>query len=133
MTTPDPSCFDRFPTLGDYSTALQHPRLCFSDDADLRTARVTGDTLLGPIASSGNFGGVYHLVAEDGQHEWGVKCFTRASDIRPERYRSICARLAGVDPDTDRWYVPLQFLPEGIQVGEHRWPVTKMTWIRAPG
>ncbi|MFG2128157.1 hypothetical protein ACGFNV_10195 [Streptomyces sp. NPDC048751] len=133
MTTPDPAGFGRFPTLGDYSTALQHPQLCFPDDADLRTARVTGDVLLGPMASSGNFGGVYHLVSESGQREWGVKCFTRASDIRPERYRSICARLADVDPDTDRWYVPVQFLPEGIRVGENRWPVTKMTWIRAPG
>ncbi|MBV2355555.1 hypothetical protein KUM39_14450 [Streptomyces sp. J2-1] len=133
MTESETTAMRRFPTLGDYSTALQHPRLCFPGDPDLRSAEVTEDILLGPMASSGNFGGVYHLHSPDGQREWGVKCFTRASDIRPERYRSICAHLASVDPDVERWYVPIEFVPEGIRVGDDHWPIAKMSWIRAPG
>jgi hypothetical protein len=121
-----------FPTLGEYTAAVQYPDLSFPTDPDLRSASPLTDLYGEPAVVSGAFGGVFRLESADRRGVWGVKCFHRDAGVRPARYRAICDRLSALDPDSDFWYVPIEYLEDGVLVSDRRWPVVKMKWINAP-
>ncbi len=78
---------------------------------------------------SGNYAVALRMT--DGQRTLAVKCFTRHSPGRAERYRLICERLAA---ENNSYVVPPQYLDNEIyvfdQAGQGRfYPVVVSSWI----
>ncbi len=116
----------RFPSGAAYVEALQNTALCF-DDPELKGARVALDKLHRPRAISGNFASVFSVTAANGRR-YAIKCFTREVSDQEVRYRAVSDHLAKLD---HRWKVGFTYLPHGIMVEGHRYPILKMDWVEA--
>ncbi|HWO66657.1 MAG TPA: hypothetical protein VNO31_42170 [Umezawaea sp.] len=116
----------RFPSGAAYVEALQNTALCF-DDPELKGARVELDKLHRPRAISGNFASVFSVTAANGRR-YAIKCFTREVSDQEVRYRAVSDHLARLD---HRWKVGFTYLPHGIMVDGHRYPILKMDWVEA--
>jgi hypothetical protein len=115
---------DFWPTSVDYQDAIQNAHLNCAD-SELRAATPACNALGLPVACSGNFADVYHLVSSNG-NSWAVKCFTRRTSGLRERYQAISAHLSRAAlPFT----VEFAYLPEGIRIRGEWFPVLKMDWV----
>ena len=113
----------RLPDLVAYQAAVQHPATAFSDP-HLRTASVTTGPLGLPRAVAGNFAVTYQL--RSGQQQWAVRCFHREATDRASRYAAISTALAQLRGGP---LVPIDYLDQGVRIGQAWYPVTKMPWI----
>lgn len=117
-----------WPTSSDYQTAIQNPRICFSD-LELRRGAVLpfppGHGLAGmPRPFTGTFGDAYQIRVNG--RKWAVKCFTRQNADRQRRYAAISEHMRNASlPYT----VGFVFLEEGIRVDGQWYPVLKMEWV----
>jgi serine/threonine protein kinase len=109
----------------DYNEAVQDPGASFGD-ADLRAAAPVTNALGLPVPCSGNFADVYQLRHPTTGASWAVKCFTRPSFGRQERYDEISRYLGRARlPFT----VDFTYLIDGIRVRGQWFPVVKMQWV----
>jgi WD40 repeat protein len=113
----------RLPDLVAYQTAVQHPATAFAD-ADLRAATVTTNRLGLPRVAAGNFALTYQLCT--GGRRWAVRCFHRDAADRARRYAAISQALASLGEGP---LVTIAYLPVGVSVEHHWYPVTKMPWL----
>jgi DNA-directed RNA polymerase subunit RPC12/RpoP len=113
-----------WPTPQDYNEAIQNPALNFNDpELKAGTPELTPLGLPRPIA--GAFANVYHMQCQG--REWAVRCFLHNVSDQQERYRAISHHLAAAKlPYT----VGFDFLPTGIRVRGHWYPILKMAWVR---
>src|SRR5262249_15221918 len=90
-----------------------------------REAQVAEDALGMPRPYSGNFADVYQLRSADGR-AWAVKCFTREAGHLQARYQAISDHLRQGSPP---FMVRFDYLPQGIRIRRHWFPVLKMDWV----
>lgn len=112
-----------WPSPQDYNEAIQNPAFSFANSPLALTEPELN--LIGlPKPSSGNFASVYRLFSDEG--EWAVRCFLQPMSDQQERYAALSQRLAEVNfPQL----VKFEFLPEGIRVHNHWFPILKMEWV----
>jgi WD domain, G-beta repeat len=77
-----------------------------------------------PRAVAGNFAVTYQLKTS--QQQWAVRCFHREAADRASRYAAISAALAQLRGEA---LVPIDYLDQGVRVGQAWYPVTKMPWV----
>ncbi len=112
-----------WPSPSDYSTAIQNPRHCFSD-AELRAGSVAANRLGLPLGASGNFAVVYRV--EGPARAFAVRCFIRTVTDQQQRYDALSRYLRGFRLPA---LVDFAYLPEGIRVRGHSYPLVRMEWI----
>jgi hypothetical protein len=114
----------RLPQLDEYQQAIQKPHLAFQD-VDLRECHPETDPIIGwPRVTSGGFALTYRLL---GPHkQWAVRCFHKPVPDRRRRYDAISRFL---NNNRNPIFTDIHYLPQGIRVDEHWYPVTKMRWL----
>jgi len=113
-----------WPTLQDYSEAIQSPRTAFAD-AELKLGTPETNNLGLPKPVSGQFATVYTVRC--GSQRYAVRCFAKEIPDIYERYDAISQRLQQVKL---RQIVNFQFLREGIRVSGKWYPIIKMEWVQ---
>jgi serine/threonine protein kinase len=114
-----------WPTASEYFEAVQNPALCFLDD-ELRQGEAACSAQGLPILYSGNFASVFRIDLPARQRSCAIKCFTRKSARREERYRHISAHLQRAALP---FMVPFVYLEKGIRIGGEWYPILKMEWV----
>jgi hypothetical protein len=112
-----------WPSLGDYSAAIQNPRNCFADP-ELAGGRISTNQLGLPKMASGNFAVVYQL--QSSSRVLAVRCFSRPVTNQQQRYEALSQHLH------DFWLpslVDFGYLPHGIRVRGQWYPVVRMEWV----
>lgn len=112
-----------WPTPQQYNEAIQNPKQCFGP-LELREALPEVNQLGLPRPCSGSFGTVYRLGGSTG--DWAVKCFTHRITDEHARYRAISTRL---DEAHLPYFVPFQFISEGMKVRSEWYPIVQMKWV----
>lgn len=113
-----------WPSLTDYSTAVQSPSSCFTDP-ELRLSEVATSARGLPLSWTGKYATVYRL--HDSAHSWAVRCITREIPQLQDRYRSLSAYLALHRPAS---FVAYEYLPAGINIKGQTYPIIKMPWLQ---
>ncbi len=113
-----------WPSLSDYSEALQNPRYAFSD-LELQNGTVIVNKLGQPRPVSGNFATVFQV--QSGNRTWAVRCFSREITDQKDRYDAISQHLKQYSLP---FMVGFQYLTQGIRVGGRWYPVIKMEWMK---
>jgi TonB family protein len=111
------------PQSDQYTAAVQHPFVAFSDPA-LRACQVETRPNGLPKVNSGGFTATYHLHGQGG--EWAVRCFTREVREVKTRYAAISRYLAR---SRERFFMGVALLPDGISVASGRYDIVKMEWV----
>ncbi len=114
-----------WPTASEYFEAVQNPASCFLDD-ELRQGEAACNAQGLPILYSGNFASVFRIDLPAMRRSCAVKCFTRKSARREERYRHISAHLQQAALP---FMVPFVYLEKGIRIGAEWYPILKMEWV----
>ncbi|HEY9792941.1 MAG TPA: hypothetical protein V6D22_21245 [Candidatus Obscuribacterales bacterium] len=112
-----------WPTPQQYNEAIQNPKQCFGP-LELREALPDVNQLGLPKPVSGNFATIYKLGSSKG--DWAIKCFTHRITDEHARYRAISTRLAETNM---RYFVPFQYIAEGIKVRNDWFPMVQMSWV----
>ena len=86
-----------YPTLEEYSQALQHPELAFADP-ELQRGKVALTALGLPFAMCGGFALTYRVTS--GGRKYAVRCFHKESKSLEERYRAISKKIRQLGPST---------------------------------
>lgn len=118
-----------WPSARNYAEAVQCPLVCF-EEPSLKRMLPAVDRLGMPLVTSGQFAYVFKLNPGDsGGEALAVRCFRGFLGDRKERYRALDAQL-----NTTRIAALPQFkyLPKGILVAGHRYPVLLMEWVEGP-
>jgi len=113
----------RLPSPDEYQSAIQNPRIAFSD-SELKACSVERDPLGLPRPLSGGFAVIYHLHGQ--KHHWAVRCFYREISHLTRRYEVINRFLA---KNADAIFVDAKLLHNGILVRGQWYPTIKMPWI----
>ena len=113
----------RLPDLVAYQAAVQHPSTAFGDPA-LKSATVVTGRLGLPRAVTGNFAVTYEL--QSGSQRWAIRCFHREAADRASRYAAISQTLASAGHGP---LVPIEYVQNGVRVGQTWYPITRMPWI----
>lgn len=113
-----------WPSLSDYSEALQNPRYAFSD-LELQNGTVIVNKLGQPRPVSGNFATVFQV--QSGNRTWAVRCFSREITDQKDRYDAISQHLKQYRLP---FMVGFQYLTQGIRVGGRWYPIVKMEWMK---
>ena len=79
-----------WPSLGDYSVAIQNPRNCFTDP-ELAGGRASTNRLGLPSVASGNFAVVYQI--QNGTRTLAVRCFSHPVTDQQQRYDILSQHL----------------------------------------
>ena len=112
-----------YPSVGDYTSALQHPAAVFSHPS-LRKAQFT-QGFGGPFCASGTSAVVFQARID--ARLQALRCYLRDDAATPERYAAIDRFVAGSSLaqfiGTVTWY------REEVRVNGARWPVLEMDWI----
>ena len=111
-----------YPTLEQYTEALQHPRLALLDPA-FNTATIAKSGLGLPLALCGGFALTYSVTA--GGQRYAIRCFHKQSDALETRYAAIARELASLKT---RYFLDFEFQPQGVRVGKRDFPIVKMAW-----
>ena len=111
-----------WPTMPEYTAALENPKICFGD-GELSRCRVITDARGRPLVYAGNFAAVYK-VSLDG-NEFAVRCFTSPVTDQQNRYTELGSFLQAAQPPH---FVGFEYLNDGIIVGGARYPLIKMEW-----
>jgi hypothetical protein len=115
-----------YPTIGDYSAAMQNLRWNVSDE-ELQQGQVALLDALGlPAPCAGGYAAVYKVHCPATRNTWAVKCFTKDIKGHRERYAEIdaCLKQARLP-----FMVDFQYIEPGILVGGQRYPFLKMRWV----
>lgn len=113
-----------WPSVTDYTGAIQQPDLCF-DDSELAQGRPTFHPARGtPLVYSGNFATVYSVTS--GNRKYAVRCFTRAVNDQQARYGHLSDYLRNVLPPS---LGEFEFRERGIRVRGDWYPIVKMEWV----
>ncbi|HWP35376.1 MAG TPA: hypothetical protein VNM66_07260, partial [Thermodesulfobacteriota bacterium] len=112
-----------WPGMVEYSAAVQNQRASFLVP-ELRSATVVPNRLGLPKVCSGAFAIVYELT--NGADRWAVRCFTKDVGDLQERYAAIAEHLGKVRLP---YFVPFDYLKDGILVGGKPYPIMKMQWV----
>jgi len=111
-----------YPSLSEYQTAVQHPRLVFSDPALARSSpELSGSGV--PRPRSGGFAVTFRL--EENSNVWAARCFHKEIKDLENRYESISRFLAVKEPKS---FLPFHYLKHGITISSSRYPIVKMQW-----
>jgi hypothetical protein len=113
-----------WPSLSDYSEALQNPRYAFSD-LELQNGTVIVNKLGQPRPVSGNFATVFQV--QSGNRTWAVRCFSREITDQKDRYDAISQHLKQYKLP---FMVGFQYLTQGIRAAGRWYPIVKMEWMK---
>lgn len=115
-----------WPSARQFTEAIQCPPVCFAEPL-LKGTLPAVDRLGMPLVTSGQFAYVYKLKSSG--RDFAVRCFRGYLGDRDQRYRAIERHLRNhpVPALSD-----FQYGPEGILVGENRFPILFMEWIEGP-
>lgn len=120
--TPDSRTL-HWPSAQDYNECLQNPGSAFLDfDLSYGTADLNALGL--PKAVTGNFASVYRIKCHN--IDFAVRCFLRPIKDLEYRYKILARYICS---DDLKYTVDLEYLPEGVRVGEQSYPVLKMEWV----
>lgn len=114
-----------WPTAGDYTEALQHPRLCFSDP-ELQTGQVDKKLMGMPCGSDGNAAIVFELRCPS--NTYAIKCFKRAVSDRQQHYDELSQRLAKI---SSPYLTQFSYIHDIIRVRNEMFPVVRMEWVNS--
>src|SRR5437773_7996338 len=106
------------PTILDYLSAVQSPRISFTDPL-LKTCEVAQDPLGMPRVSSGGFALTYQLFRKATGQKWAVRCFKAFIPDRQERYAAISKYIEQFPQD---FFVPITYDPGGIRINNGVYP-----------
>ena len=112
----------KLPHYTEYQSAVQYPKLAFKTDPDLRVCQVETDPLGRPRVRSGNFAYTYRLDGADRQ--WAVRCFSKY--VPDQHHYEAIGRFISSHPTA--FFVPTDYLTQGILVSGQWYPVVKMQW-----
>jgi hypothetical protein len=113
----------RYPTPSDYVEALQFPADAF-EDPELARGEVAANALGLPRVITGAFAAVFAVEAPAGRY--AVRAFLAHDAHRAARYAAVSAALERTELP---WFVPFEYQPRGIRLGERRLPLVKMPWV----
>ena len=114
-----------WPQTTEYHEAIQNLRTSVSDE-ELRQGEPALNARGLPMPYSGNFADVYKVHCPATGNTWAVKCFTRESPERRDRYRQIAAHLRRANL---AFTVDFQFIEPGIRAAGQWYPFLKMRWV----
>jgi hypothetical protein len=113
-----------WPTPQAYNEAIQNNSICFKDP-ELRQGISEKDKLGLPRPRSGSFASVYRFKC--GHNDWAVRCFYTQVHDQAIRYEAISNYLKRVNLP---YFVPFEYITEGILVQGKWYPIVKMKWIQ---
>lgn len=113
-----------YPTLEQYNEALQSPQFVLLDP-ELKQGRLKTTGLGLPLALCGGFALTYTVDA--GGRKFALRCFHRESRELERRYQAISARLKQL---ASPYFLPFEFIPNGIRIQGSTYPIVKMAWAQ---
>ena len=113
-----------YPSVADYTSALQNPDAAFRNPT-LRKAQFTPG-FGGPLCASGTSAVVF--PAHIGDKAQALRCYLRDDAATPERYASLDRFVAG-SSSLSQFIGTVTWYREEVQVNGDRWPVLEMDWI----
>lgn len=113
----------KLPQYTEYQSAVQSPRLAFKIDPELSVCQVETDPLGRPRVRSGNFAFTYRLF-DKSNGQWAVRMFSKYVPDQ-HRYEAI-SRFINTHPTA--FFVPTDYLSQGILVNGQWYPIIKMQW-----
>jgi hypothetical protein len=117
-----------WPSARHFTEVIQCPAVCFAHTALRRTLPAV-DRLGMPIVTSGQFAYVYKLKSMNGDGDFAVRCFRGYLGDRDQRYRAIQEHVLN---SPIPYLSEFSYAPEGIMVGNQRFPILFMNWIEGP-
>lgn len=117
-----------WPSARHFTEVIQCPAVCFAHTA-LRKTLPAVDRLGMPIVTSGQFAYVYKLKSTNGDGDFAVRCFRGYLGDRDQRYRAIQEHVLN---SPIPYLSEFSYAPEGIMVGNQRFPILFMNWIEGP-
>ena len=113
-----------YPTLEQYNEALQSPQFVLLDP-ELKQGRLKTTGLGLPLALCGGFALTY--TVDTGGRKFALRCFHRESRELERRYQAISARLRQL---ASPYFLPFEFIPNGIRIQGSTYPIVKMAWAQ---
>jgi hypothetical protein len=113
-----------YPTLEQYNEALQSPQLVLQD-AELKHGRLKTSGLGLPLALCGGFALTY--TVDVGAKKFALRCFHKQSRELEQRYQAISARIKQL---ANPYFLPFEFIPNGIRIQGSIYPIVKMAWAQ---
>lgn len=113
-----------YPTLEQYNEALQSPQYVLLDPI-LKQGKLKTTGLGLPLALCGGFALTYTIEA--GGRKFALRCFHRESRELERRYQAISARLRQLGSP---YFLPFEFIPNGIRIQGATYPIVKMEWAQ---
>lgn len=111
-----------YPQITDYNEAVQHPDTAFVDH-ELRQGRIRENALGLPVVLSGGFALTY--MVSSAHRKIAVRCFHREIPALEQKYAAISRAFRSLNSP---YFVPFEFLKQGIRVHRNVFPVVKMDW-----
>lgn len=113
----------RWPSAQEYNECLQNPGTSFTDiDLDNGVPELNQFGL--PKAVTGNFASVYRVRCH--AVDFAVRCFLRPIKDLEQRYEKLSEYICSDDLS---YTVDMEFLSDGLRVGESTFPILKMEWV----
>lgn len=113
-----------YPSLEQYNLALQSPQLVLQDQ-ELKHGRLKINGLGLPLALCGGFALTY--TVDVGAKTFALRCFHKESRELERRYQAISARLKQL---ASPYFLPFEFIPNGIRIQGAIYPIVKMAWAQ---
>ncbi|RYY02187.1 MAG: protein kinase family protein [Gammaproteobacteria bacterium] len=113
-----------YPSLEQYTEALQSPQLVILDP-ELRVGRLKTTGLGLPLALCGGFALTY--TVEAGGKKFALRCFHKESRELEKRYAAISAKIKQL---SSPYFLPFEFIPQGIRIKGANFPIVKMAWAK---
>lgn len=113
-----------YPTLEQYNEALHSPQLVLQD-AELKQGRLKMSGLGRPLALCGGFALTY--TVEVGSKKFALRCFHKESRELERRYQAISTRIKQL---ASPYFLPFEFIPNGIRIQGSMYPIVKMAWAQ---
>lgn len=112
------------PRGDEYQIAVQNPKTAFND-SELRACTVETTPLGLPKPYAGGFTTTYHFL--NTTEQWAVRCFTREIPDLQARYQAI---FRFQSKNKSGYFVDATCLTDGICIGNQRYPIIKMEWVK---
>ena len=103
----------KYPPLNEYNSAVQHPRVAFSN-LDLKNGQVETTGLGLPRALGGGFAITYTI--DVGNKKYAVRCFHKSAPDLEQKYRRISSALSA---DRSGYFVGFDYEPNGDKSYAH--------------
>ncbi|WP_155393952.1 protein kinase family protein [Xanthomonas albilineans] len=113
-----------YPSLEKYNEALQNPAHALQDP-QLKAGQLRTNGLGLPLALCGGFALTYTVDA--GGKRFALRCFHKKSNDLERRYQAIALRLKKL---ANPYFLPFDFIPNGIRIEGNIYPIVKMEWAK---